>query len=218
MSRLTISNLVTTAFSYSKQWNFEYNLTKSLVLVWGKDTEPIKLGAGHLQLVPGSMHVGVPLCCTRKAESQAVTARISETRRLSYALQSFSSTRNGPSPITGSKLYNAICKPKLLYGVEVWDVPPEGLDTMENFHDEVGRRLQGLPDHTSRPACHATLGWLSVEACIDLLRLMFLWKLLQLPVDCVYNKLARDRLTDLRFSLSELVQKTGVHLKRVLFE
>lgn len=65
--------------------------------------------------------------------------------------------------------------------------------------------------NTSTPACHATLGWLSIEACIDLVRLTFLLKLLQLTSSNIYNILTVARLTDLRFGLADqtLVPTSG---------
>ncbi len=181
LCRLTLTNLVGTANRYSKRWNFEYNLLKSLFLAWGRNKKPLRMGNGEMQAVTQSTHVGVPLCTTKKAELEAVTSRINETRRLSLFLNSLGSMRKqGVNPVTTSKLYHAVCIPKLLYGLEVWDLSPECLNKLESFHEEVGRRIQWLPDNTSSPACHATLGWFSVEGLIDIMRLMFLWKLVML--------------------------------------
>ncbi len=36
---------------------------------------------------------------------------------------------------------------------------------------------------------------------MDIARLMFIWKILLLPASCIYNTLARSRITDIRFGL-----------------
>ena len=53
---------------------------------------------------------------------------------------------------------------------------------MERAHQlDAARRLQGLPQQCAGPAATALMGWLSVQATIDMYRLIYLWTLLQIP-------------------------------------
>ena len=52
---------------------------------------------------------------------------------------------------------------------------------MERAHQDAARRLQGLPQQCAGPAATALMGWLSVQATIDMYRLIYLWTLLRIP-------------------------------------
>jgi hypothetical protein len=49
--------------------------------------------------------------------------------------------------------------------------------------------------------CHATLNWKTIEAHMDILVLMFIWKLLSLPSSCIYNQMFINRITDFRYHM-----------------
>ena len=89
----------------------------------------------------------------------------------------------------------------MTYGIEVWPIGRTGIDQLEKVHNQCAKSIQGLPVQTSDPACHATLGWKTMEAHCDLYTLMFLWKLIALPVSCIYNQLVIERVTQFRFNM-----------------
>ena len=53
--------------------------------------------------------------------------------------------------------------------------------------------FQGLRDQAANPASVATLGWWSLQAHIDWIRLLFLWRILLLPMTCVYKSVLIKR-------------------------
>ena len=71
--------------------------------------------------------------------------------------------------------------PRLLYGCQVWPISDDNVELMERAHQDAARRLQGLPQQCAGPAATALMGWLSVQATIDMYRLIYLWTLLRIP-------------------------------------
>ena len=75
--------------------------------------------------------------------------RVHDGKRPGHAIMAIAS-RNAPiTPITGSKLYWAVCIPKVTYGSEVMDIKGETLVIMEAYHAEITKIFQELPNHAS---------------------------------------------------------------------
>ncbi len=202
ISKDALNRMLDITYQYSRTWRFVFGVEKCVVLIFGKDESPhtqISLGGTPLTVVKSHQHVGVPLCTSTKAESEATQRRVNSCRSVLYTMQSLAPPRAMLSPVVGSKLYWAVCAPKLTYGLEVWGVAQEGFVQMEHFHNTAGKTIQGLPTQTPNPACHATLGWKSIEMYVDIARLMFLWKIMMLPATNLYNRLMIKRLCKLRF-------------------
>lgn len=190
-----------TAYLYSCKWRFVFNPTKTVMLTCGADrTENvrIKLNDNEITEVKHSNHLGVPLCTTEQSENEVVTERTRACRKTFYAVQAAASRRGRVDVGTLSKLYWTLCIPKMLYGTEVWQLSAISVSKMEKVHCEVARCIQGLSKLTPRPACHALLGWLSISACIDVRRLIFLLSLLTLPFSAIPNRLAVKILSEKR--------------------
>ena len=55
---------------------------------------------------------------------------------------------------------------------------------------------QGLPQNTSNIASIGTIGWSTIQAKVDM-RLMFLWRLLLLPMSCIYKVIIVQKALEL---------------------
>ena len=188
---------------YSKTWRFQYGAAKSFLLTFGKDNEPhvkVVIGKNTICATDRHVHVGVPVCSSRMAEKKAIAERMSASKQMYNTIQALSPPPVLLNPAILSKLYWSLCVPKMTYGMEVWPICRQNTIAMEKSHNQVAKCIQGLPEQTSDPACHATLGWGTIEAHVDAVSLMFLWQLLSLPVYCVYNQIVINRVTDFRFS------------------
>ena len=95
---------------------------------------------------------------------------------------------------TGAKLYDAACLPRLLYGLEACDITKASVAELEATHRSCALRLQGLPVQTAIPVPLATLGWMRIQAAIDVLKMNFVYGLLLLPYACVYKRVVIARL------------------------
>lgn len=60
---------------------------------------------------------------------------------------------------------------------------------LEHAHRQNAKIIQGLPSNIATPAPLATLGWLSIEAHIAIMKLTFLWKILCLLVNNIYRRI-----------------------------
>ena len=74
------------------------------------------------------------------------------------------------------------------------DVCTNSLDKLEEFHIHAAKNVQNLPDAAANPACLATLGWSPISSLIDMMRLMFLWRMLLLPMNNIYKVLLIKKL------------------------
>ncbi len=119
--------------------------------------------------------------------------RILSCKVICNVIRSLGSYRVPISPIVAAKLYITICIPKLCYGAEVMDIGNESLDLMESYHSTCAKRFIGAPIQCSNPGSVGTIGWKSVEATLDIMRMLFLWKILLLDTTSIYKRIALCR-------------------------
>ena len=178
------------SFKFSSQWQFEFNASKCMVLCFGEDTQPemeVMMGPNRLKVSNSEPYLGVTLSTSVVRERLYVTNRIKAVQSMCYATQSLGSRTCPLSPKIASKLYNSSCIPKLLYGAELLELEEESMAQLEQFHAGSAKLFQGLPKHTSNVASIGTIGWSTIQAKVDIMRLMFLWRLLLLPMSCIYK-------------------------------
>ena len=194
--------LVDVAYNYSMKWRFDYNAKKCSVLVIGKIENienDIKLGDTVLKQSKCETHLGVGLVTSKQQEVEFMQNRISACKSVCYGIQSLGSYVTPLSPIIASRLYNNICIPKLCYGVEIMDVETDTLSCMEQFHSSSSKMFQGLLVQCASVGSVGNIGWLSIEAIIDMMRLLFLWRMLSLPMTCLYKVILVKRITQLLY-------------------
>lgn len=203
-TKTVIKKKIRTCVRYGNKWRYDFSPPKTYLLVFGRDHQPeihVTLYGQTLQVVKSHLHVGVPLCSSSAAEVALVTDRIKACRRKFYMIEGASGARHRMSPLTMSRIYQAVCIPALCYGAEVWTPSQRSLQELEKMHMQLGRRTQGLPAlSTSAPASHSTLGWLTIEAIFDLSKLLWVLRLLRLPYTSPYNRMALWCFNRRRFS------------------
>jgi hypothetical protein len=127
-------------------------------------------------------------------EADFIKARINKTKKAFFSIQN-TGTRGIPlSPAIMSRAYWSKCIPILTHGTEIMPLSDKSLQTLEQAHGDMAKLSQGLPSQTANVSCLATLGWKRLSSYIEILRLLFLWRLLLLPVTCVYKQVAIMRL------------------------
>jgi hypothetical protein len=189
--------LLDIAHDYSTKWRFEFNASKTEVVIFGTDICPdleLKLGCNVISVKDGSGHMGVSLSSHRRYESAYIQDRIDSGHRAFYSVQGLGNQRIPVTPVVASKLYWAICIPRMTYGLEVATLADRSVRKLEQAHGQMAKVIQGLPPQTSNAACLAPLGWKSMEVYMDSLKLLFLWRLLLMSVNCIYKQVAVDRL------------------------
>ena len=93
-------------------------------------------------------------------------------------------------------MYNDVCVSKLLYGIELLNASPQTVDKLEDFNVHAAKNVQGLPDQASNCGSLHTIGWHSVNCRIDIMKLLFMWRVLLLPMENIYKIVMLRRMVD----------------------
>ena len=124
--------------------------------------------------------------------NRVIRDRISAGRRAFHAVQGLGSQAVPLSPVTASNLYWNIAVPKMAYGAQVLSSNVFDCE-LEKAHTAAAKQIQGLPNQCAN-VCIATLGWMSVVTYVEILRIVFLWRLLLQPTSSPYKKVAISRV------------------------
>ena len=183
--------LASMAYNYSRQWRYEYNVNKCSVILFGNaDIEPnILLGNKQIPVKPGDKHLGTFLS-ENKAETHKYWLSHIKSCSMCYTTQGLGSNKFPISPVTSLHIYKQVCIPKLCYGIEVSDIEDRTMHKLCNYHCNMAKTMQFLPTKTANPGALVTLGLSSLEFYVDLSRLLFLWKILLLPLSNIYKRVA----------------------------
>ena len=92
-------------------------------------------------------------------------------------------------------IYGAVAIPRMLYGLDVCPLDDAGMKNMEQAHRQNAKIIQNLPICTPNPAPLATLGWLSISGQVAIMKLVFMWRILCLPLENIYRKVLIHVLT-----------------------
>lgn len=192
-----LQTLFDIAYEYSVKWHFRFNPEKCITLVFGKDRQKdmnITLGGYKIKESKSEPHLGGVLATTAAKEQEYINLRIDACQNMCYASQSLGSSSVPVTPVILSKLYHSVCLPKLCYAVETMELDPKCIDTMETFHAKNAKMFQGLPSNTCNIGSLTALGWSTISALIDIYRLLFMWRMLLLPMQCVYKVIILKRI------------------------
>ena len=166
--------------NHNRKWRYEFGPSKIQLIIYGGQGGQLVINNHVIYNVEGANHLGVPLSSTKHAEKIATDARIQIHKKISYMIQSICARNGGISPMSASKVYLSVAMPRLLYGCQVWPISDDNVELKERAHQDAARRLQGLLQQCTGPAATALMGRLSVQATIDMYRLIYLRTLLRI--------------------------------------
>ena len=198
-SRASLQSLFDIADKFNKKWQFEYNPDKCRVLVYGKERQNVQqivLGRYVLTETKHEPHLGVVLATTPNQEEIYLQDRIVKCKCMGYAVQSIGSNRVPVNPVIAKKLYESAIIPKLCYGVEILEVTNVSTEDLEQYQSQNAKLMQALPSQAANIGSCVTVGLMSIRARIDMMRLLFLWRLLLLSVECMYKVLTLRRIVE----------------------
>ena len=171
-------------------------------MIFGEEDSPntvIKLGNDIVPIVTKSKHMGVCINSSKGGEFEFVKDKIGAGKRAYFSVQGIGSKSVPITPIVGSKLYWNLAVPRMTYGLELVNLSANSLASLESAHTAVARQIQGLPKRAVN-VCLATLGWSSIEAHIEKSRMLFMWRILNLPSCNIFKKVLIIRLASYFFS------------------
>ena len=149
--------------------------------------------------------MGLILTPAKGSEFEFIKDRVSAGKRSYYAIQGIGSKAVPLTPLVASKLYWNIAVPRMTYGLELLQLSQKCMDTLEAAHTSVSKQIQGLPKQTAN-LCIANLGWRSLETYIDIMKIMFVWRILLLKSDSIYKRVLISRLA------YHLFNPGGIHI------
>ena len=188
----SLNILLDIAYKYSLKWRYHFNTLKTVLMIWGADsnpTEKIVFGDNTLNTSSSCKHMGVSLGSSVSMCKEFCAKRVGAGRSILYASRGIGSSTVPLAPSVLSKIYWTVSVPKMIYGVEVTPINSSCIETLENAHRHHARVVQNLPHSTPGPAPLATLGWISIGAHIAYIKIMFLLRILCLSDESVYRKL-----------------------------
>ena len=191
-----IQVMLNIAYAHSRKWRYSFNATKSEIVCFNTKNkcESFWLGREKVPIVDQSKHVGTIMTPSAKLYRQFVQDKIYSGQRAFMATKGIGSRRVPLSTKAVSRLYWAISVPIMTYGQEVMAVDTETVTLLDSAHWKMAKCAQGLPDQTPNPAVLPQLGWRTLSGHIEVMKMLFLWRVLLLPMKSIYKKLALKRI------------------------
>ena len=188
--------LLDMAFEHSTKWRYRFNALKSEVLCLDhkKNKVTFWLGKEVLPVVHKCKHLGTIMTPHVKEEVKFVKDNIRRARRTLLAVNGIGSNRVPMSTRNMSKLYWSLCVPTMTYGTEVLCLGSEARADLESAHWAVAKQIQHLPKHTPGPCVIPQLGWISINGYMDMISLLFLWRIFLLPMSSIYKNVVLKRM------------------------
>ena len=148
-----MQSLLVIADKHSSKWRYDFNPTKSHVIVLGDDSSPdrqLYLGDYALDVILAEKHLGVPLVASGESPLDIINANISRGRRSFHASMSLGNKHQPVPPLTLSKLYWSISVPQMTYGIELLSISAGIEHALESAHISVAKVIQGVTEANIR--------------------------------------------------------------------
>merc|ERR1711947_44777 len=97
-------------------------------------------------------------------------------------------------PGTMSKIYWSVAIPKMLYGMDIVPIEENSALCLEDAHRQDAKLIQNLPMNIHKPAPLATVGWMSIQSYIAIMKIMFVIRTLCLPDNNLFKEVLRKRI------------------------
>ena len=190
LQKTGLNSMLSDAFLYSVKWRYQYNLPKTVLMVWGPDRYPqIQVTFGGKTYLPNEecKHMGTILLPDNKNEIEVCQKRISKAKNAIFAGLGLGGSNVTTSPTTMSKIYWSVAVPKMMYGIETTPLSNKCLDLIETAHRQHANMIQNLPDSTPKPSSLSLLGWQSMRSFVAYVKIMFMIRILCLNSESLYR-------------------------------
>ena len=149
-----LQHLMSIAFDFSIKWCYEFNHTKSGVIVFGESKIP------HAKnMMSGKFNLGLDVVKERKEYKTKICAHscsgdideaIKETRRKGGILSvGFLRKKVNQTPLIYIKLKKQTCLPSLVFGSELWSLTKTDIACLEHCQNWFIRKVFNLPKFSS---------------------------------------------------------------------
>ena len=193
-----LDSMLSSTFSYSRKWRYEFNFDKCSIMVFGesphqwaqvKEFRTWMLGPKPIAEVTSTTHLGFTINKYMKATNIVISA----AQKLKGSMMSILGPGIQPNsfnPICCLKLYKLICLPRALYGSELWfNLSASDILIIERAHRFCLKRMQGFHRSTRTAIAQSMIGAYSMSAMIEEKCLLFFSQLCKLSEESLPLKI-----------------------------
>lgn len=195
-----LQNMIDICYQYSINFKFEFSPKKSQVMLFECRANPmepktdLKLNNDIIPVHKSVKHVGILLDAKLNSLERTQTA-CKTIRAVCMSVIRLGVHPSILNPITCSKILLQLCYSKGLYGSELWNnLNQQELILLERTHRFICKYVQGLPKLTRTDKCTSLLGWTSIECIIDINKLLFMGRLVNMPTGFLPKDVFMSRL------------------------
>ncbi|OOZ37539.1 RNA-directed DNA polymerase, partial [Solemya elarraichensis gill symbiont] len=198
-SPVLLQRMLDICFAYSTDWKFQYNPTKCSIVIFGmnktyKSNFDFRLGNAPLKLATEQDHLGM-VVSDKLTSSEMVKKAVQKGRKKVFAILGMGDEFLQSNPLVLTHLYKKIVLTSVLYGCEFWNsLSRNDLRSLEVFQHFVCKLFLRLPTRTRSDMCESILGVHRITAEIDKRKLLFLHKLIVLPLNSIPKHMFHLRL------------------------
>ena len=206
-----LQHLIDLAYVFSEKWQYQFNAQKSEVMYFGEKQKQVKFYLGNevMKNVFNCMHLGTPMSSNPKYECKSLKENVYKCKQTLAAVHGIGSSRVPVDTCSLSKLYWSLCVPKMCYSCEVMTMRTESRNVLENAHWDMAKRIQGIPKSTPNPCVLPQIKWTNINGYMDMLKLVFLWRIIVSNMASIYKKVIIHRLLSL-YDVNEIIENSPV--------
>ena len=165
---------------WGRKWKCTFNKKKSKVVVFGSKNKKERrwlLGGGEIEQVNKYKYLGIDMKGNLTWGDYKKRQLEKAEERLNF-VGAMGVNSGMLSVKAAEKVWKALVRPKVEYGAEIWG--GGDWEEGEKLQRNMGKRILGLKESTTNEAVRGELGWWSLKARRDMMRLRFWRKILKM--------------------------------------
>jgi hypothetical protein len=181
-SGVELRQMLAVVEAFSHKWRFRFSAVKSKVMVVNSmapgpmEMRDFRLYGERMEVVRAFKSLGVSVE-SGGGWSVVCSALMGSAAKVSGMLVGIGCRANKLSVTVGKRLWDAMVAPVLNYGAEVWAAPVSSGEKIERVMRKSAKTMLGCVTSTATDFVLSEMGWWSLAAQRDQLRLRFLWRL-----------------------------------------
>ena len=170
-------------------WRYDFNASKSGVLVYGKNKREnkrnslirnFKLGREKVKEKLNYDHLGIKASIFEDGTS-GIDERLAKGRRALNTTSGLGIRNNGLTIYACCVIFCCIVMPIATFGAELWILDDKCIKLLESFQMYVGRKVQRLYIKSPNVCAYFPLEWMRIERFIEIKKLLFVQTIMSLP-------------------------------------
>ena len=190
-SKYKLDRVIDKAYKHGCTWRYEFNASKSAVLILGetrreraanKKHREFKLGGKKVLEKDQYEHLGVVSTVSNEDDSR-VKGRLSKARKVLNVATGIGIKKKGLNMNTCNVIFWCIVVPTALFGCEIWCLTANDIACIEEFQVYAGKRMQRLHPRAPNICSFTGLGWMHLEIITLVRKVLFIRTILTIKED-----------------------------------